>query len=95
MRNESQHNSTQRSTRKPGLTAAGQIPSALKNFSDLPDEAGVRLPVVEGLFACSGATVWRRVKQGKLPAPLRLSDRHTVWNVGDLRRALACEQVAA
>lgn len=88
-------NSAQRASRKPGLTAAGQLPEALKNFDSLPDSAQVRQPVVEGLFACSGATVWRRVKQGRLPAPVRLSDRITVWKVADLRRVLAGEQATA
>lgn len=65
------------------------IPDALKNFNSLPDSANVRQPVVEGLFACSSATVWRMVKRGTLPAPRKLSERVTAWNVGDLRKALA------
>lgn len=67
----------------------GAIPDALKNFDLLPDSANVRQPVVEALWGCSSATVWRRVKDGRLPAPKKLSDRITAWNVGALRRALA------
>lgn len=66
-----------------------QVPSALINFPSLPDDALVRLPVVTGLFACSPATVWRRVKSKALPAPRKLSERITAWRVGDLRAALA------
>jgi predicted DNA-binding transcriptional regulator AlpA len=66
----------------------GGIPTALQNSDSLPDSANVRQPVVEALFACSSATVWRRVKDGRIPAPRKLSDRITVWNVGALRRAL-------
>lgn len=72
-------------------TAPSAIPDALKNFDSLPDSANVRQPVVEGLFACSSATVWRRVKRGTLPAPRKLSERVTAWNVGDLRKVLAAQ----
>ena len=67
----------------------GSFPDALRNFDALPDCAFVRQPVIEALFGYSSATVWRRVKDGRLPAPKKLSDRVTAWNVGDLRRALA------
>ena len=70
-------------------TDQSAIPDALKNFDSQPDSAYVRQPVVEGLFACSSATVWRMVKRGRLPAPKKLSERVTAWNVGELRRALA------
>ena len=64
------------------------IPDALKYFDSLPDSASVRQPVVEALFSCSGATVWRRVKDGGIPKPRKLSDRVTAWNVGELRTTL-------
>lgn len=69
--------------------SSAELPSALINFPALPDDAFVRLPVVTGLFACSPATVWRRVKAGAIPAPLKLSARMSAWRVGDLRAALA------
>ena len=64
------------------------VPDALKNFGSLPDEAHVRQPVVEALYACSAATVWRRVKNGLIPSPAKFSNGHTAWNVGKLRAAL-------
>lgn len=67
----------------------GAIPDALKHFDSLPDAAGVRQPVVEGLFGCSSSTVWRMVKAGQLPKPKKQSERVTTWNVGELRQALA------
>lgn len=70
-------------------TDTSAIPDALKNFDSLPDSANVRQPVVQGLFGCSAATVWRMVKRGSLPTPRKLSERVTAWNVGDLRKALA------
>lgn len=65
------------------------IPDALKHFDSFPDSANVRQPVVQALYGCSAATVWRMVKRGALPAPRKLSTRVTAWNVGDLRKALA------
>jgi predicted DNA-binding transcriptional regulator AlpA len=65
------------------------IPEALKNFDQLPDSASVRQPVVEALYACSSASVWRGVAAGRIPKPRKLSPRTTCWNVGELRKALA------
>jgi predicted DNA-binding transcriptional regulator AlpA len=70
-------------------TDTSTIPAALKNFDLLPDSANVRQPVVQALYGCSAATVWRMVKRGALPAPRKLSQRVTAWNVGALRQALA------
>lgn len=61
---------------------------ALRQFDSLPDSAHVRLPVIISLFACSRATVWRHVKAGLIPAPIKFSERITVWNVGTLRKHL-------
>lgn len=65
------------------------IPEALKNFDDLPNTANVRLPVVQSLYGCSTASIWRGVKDGRIPKPRKLSPRTTCWNVGELRQALA------
>jgi predicted DNA-binding transcriptional regulator AlpA len=64
------------------------IPSALQHFDQLPNSANVRQPIVEALFACSSTTLWRRVKDGRIPMPRKLSDRVTAWSVGELRQAL-------
>ncbi|WP_394808952.1 helix-turn-helix transcriptional regulator [Nitrosomonas sp.] len=65
------------------------IPEALKNFDQLPNTANVRQPVVQALYACSSASVWRGVNAGRIPKPRKLSPRTTCWNVGELRAALA------
>lgn len=67
------------------------VPEALRNFDSMPDAGFVRLPVVAALFACSPATVWRRVKAKSLPEPRKLSEKVTAWRVGDLRKALRGE----
>lgn len=69
-------------------TTTSTIPDALKNFDSLPDSANVRQPVVQALFGCSAATVWRMVQRGSLPQPRKLSQRISAWNVGELRKAL-------
>jgi len=70
-------------------TTTSAIPDALKNFDSLPDSANVRQPVVQALYGCSAATVWRMVKRGTLPPPRKLSLRVSAWNVGALRKALS------
>jgi len=67
----------------------GSTSEALRNFGNLPDDALVRAKVVAGLFGTSVVTVWRMTKDGRLPRPRRISSRHTAWNVGELRKALA------
>lgn len=66
-----------------------QTLNTLEHFGKLPNEAYVRQPVVEALFACSAATVWRGVHSGRIPKPEKLSPRTTGWKVGALRHALS------
>lgn len=80
-----------RKYRRAGLTAAGEVPSAVFEFDRLPADARVRQPVVECLFSCSAATVWRRVKRGTLVPPRRLG-RINTWTVGEIRKALEAEE---
>lgn len=63
---------------------------ALAMFDQLPDGAIVRLPVVCVLFGgIAPSTVWRKVKAGKISAPVELGPMSTGWVVGRLRRDLA------
>jgi predicted DNA-binding transcriptional regulator AlpA len=64
------------------------INPALRDFSQLPSDALVRLPVVKGLLGISGATVWRMVKAGKLKT-YKLTERTTTFSVRELRDLLA------
>lgn len=66
-----------------------RVHPSLMAFDELPDSAFVPLLVVCTLFACSPATVWRRVRSGQLVAPLRIGSRTTRWMVRDLREMLA------
>lgn len=65
------------------------INPTLRDFDQLPDSAHVRLPVVKALLACSVASVWRGVREGRIPKPHKLSPRTSCWNVGELRQVLS------
>ena len=67
---------------------SSNINPALRDFSQLPNEAQVRLPTVKGLLGISSATCWRMVKAKKLRAH-KLTERTTTFNVGELRALLA------
>lgn len=60
-------------------------------FSDLCDCALVRAEVLlrANLLPFSKATLWRMVRAGSFPAPVKLSSNITAWQVGTIRRWLA------
>lgn len=76
-------------TRALGRLPDAEFPPAYSGFDSLPDVALVPQRVVELLFDCSNATLWRRVGSGTLPRPVRVGARSTRWRVGALRAALA------
>ena len=76
---------------KSELTQA--IPPALVNFDAMPDSAYIRLPVLKALYGVSSATIWRGVKNHTIPSPVKLTERTTAWNVGQVRAALAAKAV--
>lgn len=57
-------------------------------FDSLPDDALLTIKDVCKLFACSAPTIWRNVKNGQFPEPIRPTLRTTRWRVGDVRRVL-------
>lgn len=67
---------------------------ALRIFSDLPDDAMVRAPVPEMLFGISTDTRDRYIKKGLIPSPRKVG-RTNLWNVGELRAALASMKTEA
>ena len=74
-------------SRKPDMPAPQTPAHALYDFDSLPDSAHVRLPTVAAWKAIGPATVWRWVKAGRLPAPVKIGPNVTAWRVGDLRRS--------
>lgn len=75
---------------------AGQVTSnpSAANFDTLPDSAFIResqlvqspkRPETPAPLPFSAPTLWRKVKAGTFPKPIKLSERITAWNVGDVR----------
>lgn len=62
-------------------------PADIAEFDQLPDAARVPVTTVAQLYGVSVATVWRWVRQSRVPAPCRVGGT-TRWSVGALRRAL-------
>ncbi len=55
-------------------------------FGDLPTTGYVRQSqLIPAIVPFSSATLWRNVKAGTFPAPVKLSDRVTAWRVEDVR----------
>jgi prophage regulatory protein len=56
-------------------------------FDYLPDSAFIRLNqmINTRLTPFSASTVWRKVKCGEFPPPIKLSGNITAWQVGDIR----------
>jgi len=56
------------------------------NFDLLPDGGFVRQSqLIPSVVPFSGPTLWRKVKAGKFPAPVKLSAQVTAWRVSDVR----------
>ena len=62
--------------------------SPLTHFDRLPNSAHVRLPTVAALFGCSPSTIWRGVRDGRIPKPMKHFKRASAWSVGALRQVL-------
>lgn len=66
------------------------LPMEVTNFSDLPDEAHIRLHVMKILFGCSSSSIYRGIKSGLIPAPHHFYGmKNSCWQVGKVRAALA------
>ena len=84
---------------------AGQVTSTVSaaNFDNLPDSAFIResqlvqspkRPETPAPLPFSAPTLWRKVKAGTFPKPIRLSDRVTAWKVCDVRAWIASQCAA-
>ena len=72
-----------------------ELQKSLALFPYMPDDAHVRQPVVEALWPQSTPKLWADIKEGKFPAPVKISKRSVAWRVGDLREFLARERPPA
>jgi prophage regulatory protein len=72
-------------------------PRPLKNCRDMPNnnlnplgalsETGYirQSQLIPAIFPFSSATLWRKVKSGTFPQPVKLGPRITAWRVEDIR----------
>jgi prophage regulatory protein len=55
-------------------------------FGELPANGYVRQSqLIPAIIPFSSATLWRKVKAGQFPRPVKLSERVTAWRVEDVR----------
>lgn len=83
----------------PAQKPAPTIPS----FDTLPDSAFIReaqlvqspkRPDTPAPLPFSAPTLWRKVKAGTFPKPIKLSERVTAFNVGQVRAWMAAQATA-
>ena len=96
--------------KKPGALTpvASSIPAAKpiinqSVFDSLPDSAYIReaqlvqspkRPETPAPLPFSAPTLWRKVKAGTFPKPVKLSERVTAWNVGTVRAWMTAQAIA-
>ena len=71
-----------------------KIPPVFPDLKTMSDSGFIRLPQVKFLYGVSSASVWRFCRNGKIPAPVKLSERVTAWSVGAIKADLAAKAVA-
>jgi predicted DNA-binding transcriptional regulator AlpA len=49
---------------------------------------------VAEMLTIGRSSVWRMTKEGKLPAPIKLSERVTVWKLSDIEAFIASRMEA-
>ncbi len=62
---------------------------ATQSAHSLPETGFVRQTQVLQVVPFSHATLWRRVKSGDFPQPVKLSDRVTAWRAEEVRQWIA------
>jgi prophage regulatory protein len=65
--------------------------ATFSNYGSLPVTGFVRQPAVLACVPFSGTTLWRRVKAGSFPSPVKLSERVTAWRAEEIRQWLAAQ----
>ena len=69
------------------LTASPALPTGHQaERPALPETGFVRQKLLLSFVPFSKSTLWRRVKEGVFPAPIRLSVGITAWRAEDVRR---------
>ncbi|WP_084598417.1 helix-turn-helix transcriptional regulator [Paraburkholderia atlantica] len=68
-----------------------ELPGLLEKTAFLREKqlVGDAKKQIAGLLPFSRATLWRRVKNGTFPAPIKLSERTTAWSTAEIRKWIA------
>ena len=61
------------------------------NWDNLPDSALIREREMLPLLPFSHATMWRRVKDGRFPRPVKIGPTMSAWQWGKVRHWLAIQ----
>jgi predicted DNA-binding transcriptional regulator AlpA len=62
------------------------MPTNPTPLGSLPETGYVRqAQLIPAIFPFSSATLWRKVKAGTFPRPVKLGPRITAWRVDDIR----------
>lgn len=70
--------------------------STSREFDELPSVGFVRQSrLIPSIVPFSSATLWRKVKAGTFPAPVKLSQRVTAWRVEDVREWIRSRTAAS
>lgn len=58
----------------------------MSHSGNLPEDGFIRLNrLIPHIVPYSRATIWRKVRSGDFPAPVKLSERITAWRTTDVR----------
>jgi len=64
------------------------------DYQSLPDSALVRQRNLLPVLPFAAATLWRRVKSGEFPKPIKIDGSITAWRWGDVRTWLDAQAQA-
>lgn len=59
------------------------------DYSCLPPDALVRLPVVRAMVGLSRASIYAKIAKDRFPSPVKLTAHASGWRMGDIRTWLA------
>jgi predicted DNA-binding transcriptional regulator AlpA len=60
-----------------------------QSWGSLPESGYIRQSqLIPSIFPFSSATLWRKVKEGTFPKPVKLGQRITAWRVEDIRNLM-------
>lgn len=89
--------------RKPRQPIARRATAQIPNFDEMPDSAMARQsqlirdpkhPTRPSPLPFSAATLWRKVRDGEFPAPVKLGPAIAAWKVSEIRAWIRAQSEA-